>query len=104
MSLCVEKVCNSGFNSAIWSMPLIYMFKRLGHIVKRKRERGIAIVMNLNIGSHFQPVVYDELSTSDEIRGELRNRMQDMGVGGLEGESGERTCQLPLAEKICQDN
>jgi hypothetical protein len=26
--------------------------------------RGITIVMNLNIGSHFCPVIYDELSTS----------------------------------------
>ena len=37
MSLCVEKVCNSGFDSAVTGMPLIYMFKRVvGHTVKRE--------------------------------------------------------------------
>ena len=35
-----EKACNSGFDSAVRSVSLLYMFKRLRHAVKRSLYTG----------------------------------------------------------------
>ena len=55
MSLCFEKVCNSGFDSAVTGYAAdlhVQKVRTYCQIWTVHGKEGIAIVMNLNIGSH----------------------------------------------------